>query len=200
MATLDIPSAEDLMQSFNTPDEPFSWHSSETQIPDLDELFAAFSNLDPRNESFRLSDEPVAEDWFSEAPGAELYKIDSDYFTADFEHAEKESNSFFPAVRENVQYIKGAEEDIFPEPDEDEPRQSLFVLKRREKARKRMLRLATTVFFFALCIGLMVGAGFFAYSKLSESTAINKYAYSVQSPTMTPGPGDVLARMREGAG
>jgi len=148
-------------------------------VPDLDELFANFSNLDPRSETFRLPAEPVGEDWltetsdndwFANAPGANIYKIDEDDSTTDdYGLTEEHTESFSDSIVD------------FPEPEESIQEPENNVVRRRS-----LLHFAMTVIFFMLCIGMMISAGIFAYSKISENSASNKYTYSMQSPTMTP--------------
>jgi hypothetical protein len=90
------------------------------------------------------------------------------------------------------------DERFFPEP--DAPRQKIYDPARRDSFRKRTLRLVTTILFCALCLGMVVGASIFALNRYHESPAYSRSAYSVQSPTMTPGPGDSVNKIWEEAG
>ena len=196
----NLQTQDNLMLSF---EEVNGYPPLQSRIPDLEELLASFSNLDPRSDTFKHHGEPVAEDWFAEAPCADLYKIDPDCLMPELKTEEIVTDSlyFSPPMLNSLQYnIESHDENFFPEPEEPKKRQSKFSLKRQKKSTKRKPRLVTTILFFALCISMVLSVGIIAFSKKSEEPAFKNYTYTVQSPTMTPDPSDALARMREGSG
>jgi len=161
-----------------------AWQTAD--VPDLDELLASFSELDPRSESFSLPEYSTEENWFAEAPGSDIFSFDDSY-----EDIEYTMESFFPPRDDELA------DDPFPEPEEISSYSSAANAQSNKK-RRSPLRLATVILFGLLCIGLVVSAMIFAFG--SERPVFSRPSYYIQSPTMTPGPGDALASLREGNG
>ncbi|MDR1409387.1 MAG: hypothetical protein LBJ12_03780 [Oscillospiraceae bacterium] len=176
----------------------FDYMTTVVKVPDLDELFANFTELDPRNKSFRMPELSEEEDIF-----ADITSI-GNYTQSSILHANSPKN-FLPdasrediasqAEQENVGIFSQSDECVFPEPGDVNWYKQTTIW-----GKGHVLRLGIAILFCILCLGVALGAGTFAVNKMSGAGGIPKYSYSVQSPTMTPAPGDALGNLREGAG